>query len=209
MSLHEEVLAPRLRTALRSLGPGAESEGFYLAGGTAVALHLGHRRSADLDWFTEHPVGDFLLLGRRLFGLGIPLAVEAVAPGTLHGRLHGVRASFFEYRYPLLTPLTRWPECGCALASLDDLACMKLSAIAQRGAKKDFIDLYALAHNHRPLSELLDAYQRKYGILDIAHVIYGLSYFDTADSERTPPLLWNIDWRTAKRAIRGWVAQLL
>jgi hypothetical protein len=186
-----------------------ESEGFYLAGGTAVALHLGHRRSADLDWFTERPVGDFLLLGSRLHALGIPLAVEAVAPGTLQGRLHGVRASFFEYRYQLLAALAPRPECGCALASLDDLACMKLSAIAQRGAKKDFIDLYALASTYRPLRELLDAYQGKYGILDIGHVIYGLTYFDTADRERTPPLLWNIDWRTAKRAIRGWVHQLL
>ncbi|HJW89553.1 MAG TPA: helix-turn-helix domain-containing protein [Anaerolineales bacterium] len=62
------------------------------------------------------------------------------APGALHGRLVGVRVSFLEFRCPLLSPLVHWEETGASLASLDDLACMKLSAIAQRGSKKEYYD---------------------------------------------------------------------
>jgi len=119
-----------------------------------------------------------------------------------------VRVAWFEYRYPLLGETVAWPGCSCRLASLDDLACMKLSAVAQRGAKKDFIDLYALVTRHRPLLDLLAAYEQRYKLQNIAPVLYGLSYFDDADKERTPTMLWDVDWRTVKRAIRAWVKGL-
>ena len=102
-----------------------------------------------------------------------------------------------------------WPDYGCRLASLDDLACMKLSAVAQRGAKKDFVDLYALGLYHRPLPDLLALYRQKYATNDIAHLLYALAYFDDADPERMPHLLWNFDWRTIKRATRSWVQDVV
>ncbi|NIQ96181.1 MAG: nucleotidyl transferase AbiEii/AbiGii toxin family protein, partial [Desulfuromonadales bacterium] len=74
--------------------------------------------------------------------------------GTLHGTVAGIRVSFLEYRYPLLQPLVPWATYGFSLASLEDLACMKLSAIAQRGAKKDFIDLHALVTSFSSLTRL-------------------------------------------------------
>jgi hypothetical protein len=55
-----------------------------------------------------------------------------------------VKFSFLEYRYAPLVEPVEWAEYGCRLAGLEDLACMKLSAIGGRGAKKDFIDIYAL-----------------------------------------------------------------
>ncbi len=208
MSLHAEALAPGQKRAALVLGPLLSAEGFYLGGGTAVALQLGHRRSVDLDWFTEDPLIDGLALASRLQDRGAPVVVQLTRPGTLHARLLGVRITCLEYRYALLGERVPWPEFSCQLASLDDLACMKLSAIAQRGAKRDFVDLYALAVRHRPLPELLEAYRRKYDIADLAHVLYGLSYFDDADRERMPTLLWDLDWRTVKRSIRGWVQAL-
>ena len=208
MSLHAEALSRGQTRAALVLGPLLSAEGFYLGGGTAVALQLGHRRSVDLDWFTEDRLGDGLALASRLKDRAVPLAVEVTRPGTLHARLFGVRITCLEYRYALLGERIEWPDFSCQLASLDDLACMKLSAIAQRGAKRDFVDLYALAARHRPLPELMEAYRRKYNIADLAHVLYGLSYFDDADRERMPTLLWDLDWQTVKRTIRGWVAKM-
>ena len=70
------------------------------------------------------------------------------------------------------------------LASPEDLACMKLSAIAQRGARKDFCDLYALGKTSFSLQEMLDFYRKKFSIRDIGSVLYGLIYFDDTESER-------------------------
>jgi len=98
-----------------------------------------------------------------------------------------------------------WQETGTPLASLDDLACMQLSAIAQRGARKDFYDLHALITRHRPLNELLELYQQKFSVRDITPVIYGLAYYDDAEQEPEPILLINTSWRQTIKDITGWL----
>lgn len=208
MTFHPEVLTPEQRRLLAQLGPVVARERFYLGGGTAIALMLGHRRSDDLDWFTGEPLEDALLLARRLQEAGVPLATRQVGPGTLHGEAFGVRTSFLEYRYPLLQPAQPWPDYGCLVASLDDLACMKLAAIAQRGARKDFLDIYALGTEHLALAEMLRSYRSKYGIEDTLHVLRGLTYFDDADKERMPRLVHRMSWRTVKATILEWVLAL-
>ncbi len=75
--------------------------------------------------------------------------------------------------------------------------------------KKDFVDIYALGSRHKPLAELLSAYQRKYAIREVSHVLYALAYFDDADRERMPKMLWDLDWRTIKRAIQGWIREFV
>ena len=107
---------------------------------------------------------------------------------------------FFQYRYDLLQPFTYWPDGNCNLASLDDLAAMKLVAIAQRGSRKDFIDMYVLIQQYKPLNELLSTYQKKYRTDNIAPVLMGLSYFDDAEHE-PDPALWNVEWREVKELI--------
>jgi hypothetical protein len=199
---HREVLSPRQERSLARLGPGATERGFYLAGGTAIALHLGHRRSVDFDWFLGEAMGDPLRLARDIEARGVPLAVARTARGTLDGRVSGVPVSFLEYRYPLLAPLVEWRAARCQLAALRDLATMKLSAIAQRGAKKDFVDLYALLRSRHTLEEMLADYQARFAVADRVHLLYALSYFDDADRERLPKMLWKVDWRTMKAAIR-------
>ncbi len=83
------------------------------------------------------------------------------------------------------------------MASLDDLACMKLAAVAQRGSRKDFIDVYTLVKSHKSLPELLSFYQKKYQIENITSVLMGLIYFDDAENEPDPPQ-WKEDWRIGK-----------
>jgi hypothetical protein len=91
------------------------------------------------------------------------------------------------------------------LASLDDLACMKLAAIAQRGSRKDFVDIHALISKHCPLEELLLLYRKKFSLQDISPVLYGLVYFEDAELEPAQQMLWKISWRQIKRDISQWV----
>jgi hypothetical protein len=94
------------------------------------------------------------------------------------------------------------------LASFEDLACMKLSAVAQRGARKDFCDIYALGKNIFSLSQMLGFYQKKFSIRDIGSVLYGLVYFDDAESERMPRMLLDVSWREIRNTILGWVKEI-
>jgi len=208
MRFHLEGLNGKQIQILRQFGREFDQRGFYLGGGTALAVYFGHRLSVDLDWFTSSAIGDVLLLAESLRRAGLDFTTTQSAPGTLHGTLLGVRISFLEYRYPLLQSPIIWKEMSCLLASLDDLACMKLSAIAGRGARKDFCDLYVLGTKYRPLSELIHLYPHKFKIADISPVLYGLSYFDDAESERMPRMLMNVQWRTVKKTIQEWVKEL-
>ncbi len=208
LSFHPEALSAVQRRVLRQLGPLMTQRQFYLGGGTALAICLGHRRSVDLDWFTKERIVDPLRLAQEIRDERVPLVSGQVERGTLHGTVSGVRVSFLEYRYPLLRPAVLWPEFRCLIAPLEDLACMKLSALAQRGSKKDFIDIYALGLKHRSLPDMLRLYQQKYSIGDLGHVFYSLVYFDDADKERMPKMLWDADWRAIKKALQEWVRKM-
>lgn len=204
MRLHPEVMPATQRAVLTELGARATARGFYLGGGTAVAIHLGHRRSVDLDWFTAEPMPDPMALAGSLRHDGPGFEVTDVARGTLHGTVRGVQVSFLEYRYALLRPAVDWLDYGCRLAALEDLACMKLSAIASRGAKKDFVDLYALGRTFS-LGRMLGFYRQKFRTEDLGHVLFSLTYFDDADLEAMPELLGAFDWGEVRRTVEAWV----
>lgn len=208
MKFHLEGLTKKQIEILKQTGAYLQENGYYLGGGTALAIHLGHRLSMDLDWFTSNEMGDALIVAQRLRDANFKFVTAQTAPGTLHGSISNVRMTFLEFRYPLLKPLVHWKEMNCSLASLEDLACMKLSAIAQRGARKDFCDLYALGMKHFKLQEMLDLYRQKFNIPDIGHVLYGLVYFDDAENERMPKMLWDVKWMDVKKTIQGWVKQI-
>jgi Nucleotidyl transferase AbiEii toxin, Type IV TA system len=205
MAFHPEVMPEAQQRILKSLGKHVSEEDFYLAGGTAIAIHLGHRESVDLDWFTGREISEPMGIVVRLAQAGLTVDVTGVERGTLHGEIEQVKLSFLEYRYPLLRPLVEWSEYGCRLASLEDLACMKLSAAGSRGAKKDFVDLYALGKAHFTLAQMLDLYQEKYHT-DILHVLTSLTYFDDAETERTPKTRSPVEWEEIKGTMKQWVA---
>jgi hypothetical protein len=201
--LHREALGRSQQSLLPHLAPLARQHGFYLAGGTALALQLGHRRSVDFDWFRRDSIDDPLRLAADLRAADLRFETDRVEKGTLHGRASGIRVSFLEYRYPLLRPLLEVE--GLRLAALEDIAAMKLAAVAQRGSKKDFVDVYALGRRFG-LDDMLASYRKKYGVEDVGHVLVALAYFDDADRERTPMLLQRQSWPNVKATIRGWLA---
>lgn len=204
MRFHEKILGARQRQVLKELGTVVSRGGFYLGGGTALALQLGHRQSADFDWFAPS-LTDPSLLAQDLRDAGLAFQTELLALGTLLGRIHGVHVSFFAYPYALLRSPRPWPKYACRVASLDDLAAMKLTAIAQRGGKKDFVDIYALCAKHAPLGQLLKVYQRKFSVRNLFHLLASLTFFDDADRDRMPRLLWRLRWATIKKSLKQWV----
>jgi hypothetical protein len=205
MSFHPEVMPVTQQEMLRRLGPLAAERGFYLAGGTAIAVQIGHRRSLDLDWFTIGEIVEPMRLATELRRSGIPFEVADIQKGTLHGAANSVKLSFLEYRYPELVEPVEWVAYQCRLAGLEDLACMKLSAIGDRGARKDFIDIYALGRERFALGQMLEFYQRKYETGDLGHTLFALTYFDDAEEEDTPEMLWEVEWDEVRHTIEGWV----
>lgn len=208
MNSHRARLPHAQVEVLRELGPHLQTLGFYLVGGTALALHLGHRQSVDLDWFTSSRLDDPLRLAGELSERGMALRLGAVERGALHGDVRGVRVSFLEYRHPLLRPASVWPDFACPVASLDDLAAMKLLAVDQRGCKKDFLDIHALGTHGLSLAHMLDCFRRKFSLDDVARVLYSLCYFADADQEPMPVMHTAVDWEQAKSDLRRWVKAL-
>jgi len=205
MKFHLEGLGKRQIKVLDNTGSFLQKNGYYLAGGTALAIYFGHRLSVDLDWFTSNDMGDALAWAQKLRKEGFGFKTSQTSKGTLHGSISNVRVSFLEFHYPLLKPVLHWKEMDCSLASLDDLACMKLSAIAQRGARKDFCDIYALGTKKFKFKEMLELYRHKFQTQDVSHILYGLAYFDDAESERMPRMLWDVTWREMKETIKDWI----
>lgn len=197
--MREEVLPDVQRQVLHAIAPVARDLGLYLGGGTAIALQVGHRRSIDFDWFTEAPTLDMDRAAdafRTLQGFALELRDQ----GTLIGAVNGVRVACFEYRYPRLESLVE--DGGVRLASLLDLAAMKLLAIAQRGSRKDFVDVHVLLDHGLALPQMLAAFQRKFDVASRMSALRGLVYFDDAEQEPMPEMLIPLDWPALKDRLR-------
>jgi hypothetical protein len=184
--MHDDVLDPSQRAALSALKPAAE-RGFYLAGGTGLCLHLAHRRSVDIDLFRTEAF-DAEGIARELYACGVVLRDLKSARATIHAEVLGVRTSLLAFPYaPLETPLPTAE--GVPVASLRDIAAMKIEAIASRGARKDFYDLYFICHAGLSLDAAFDAFRARFSSAspDIYHRIRALTFFD--DAEREPELM--------------------
>lgn len=202
-----QILTGAQQTVLELLSRIPEVRTFYLAGGTGLALHLGHRRSEDFDFFRAHPlVPQDLLTVLRKIG---DLVVLQEAAGTLTVRLHGVATSFFQYDYPLLRPLRESPW-TLPIADPDDIAAMKLAAIAGRGSRKDFVDLYVYAREVTSLRQALAWFRDKYrGVtVDPYHLLRSLTFFEDAEAETMPHLLIELAWDEIKAFFRAESARL-
>lgn len=193
VELHEEVLSAETSAAFGCLGTQQSLNAFYLAGGTAAALQLGHRLSLDLDLFSERR-WSWESASQALSACG-KVTVDIQEPGTFVGSVSEVRVSLFHYPHVLIEePVpTRF---GIPLASLADIGCMKLVAVAQRGSKKDFVDLChlgAAGYTVRDLMRLLD--RKMPGVsFNPLHIIKSLAYFDDADAEPDPIMLVPYEW---------------
>jgi len=182
----------------------------YLTGGTALALILGHRKSIDFDWFTPNEFEPGILL-RDLSVLG-KVKVAETKKGTFHGFIDGIRVTWLMYPNPLLNPLINVKDVlGLQLASLTDIAVMKWATVSQRGARKDFIDLYYICQYGYNLEDILNLLPKKYPKTDINyyHMIKSLSFFDDAERETMPVMMEKIEWPLVKEYFLGIQKNLL
>lgn len=202
--MHPETIEPKTKRVLDALVRSGIIESFYLAGGTALAIELGHRRSIDLDFFSSK---DFQTTDMKetLAGIG-NLIVVGEEDGTLHVTIDGVKVSFLRYTYPLLYPLVDFE--GTALADERDIAAMKIDAISSRGSRKDFIDLFVLLEKYPP-RELLGYFEKKFeGIgFNTLHILKSLVYFDDAETDPMPMMLRDIGWETVKETVVNMVME--
>jgi hypothetical protein len=194
--MHDDALPPEQRRALSALKPLAD-RGFYLAGGSALCLRLAHRRSVDLDLFRENDFDPEQLL-RELVAEGVPVRNSRSQRGTLWFEIEGVPVSLMRFQYPTL----RAPDAGVAVpvASLEDIAAMKVEAIASRGARKDFVDLYLICRQGLGLKGALAAFEARFAAAhpDVLHRIKALTYFEDAEREPELTMLTPVAWRDVR-----------
>lgn len=196
-----KTLFGNTKKALALLGRSRLLDKAYLAGGTALALQLGHRVSVDLDFFTPKAFDATQLV--RNFRKIAAFEEEQQTAGTLLGTLEGIRFSLFLYPYRVLFPLKRF--LGIQMLDWREIAAMKLAAIGTRGIKRDFIDLYFILRARVSLKQALSWYQRKYdsSSSSMVHIQKSLVYFVDADPNEMPRMLKKTEWQTVKSYFEG------
>ncbi len=182
-----------------------KKDGFHLAGGTALALYLGHRTSKDLDFYTEKQFNALKIIQNFKKILGKKVKKPKRAEDTLWLDIKNTNLSFFKYPYKLIKPLTTYS--AVKIASLEDIAAMKIEAIISRGTKRDFIDIYYLMKKFG-LKKLLKFTQEKYReAFNEMNCLHALLYFKDAEvpqKDRKKMYLYeNIDWKEIKEYIEN------
>lgn len=191
-----KTLLPDTLRAIKLVSDVSAIQKAYLAGGTALALWIGHRTSIDLDFFTLSEFNE-AKLSTKLATL--PEFVQAgTAQWSVWGKIGETKFSIFYYKYPLLEKTTSYE--GIQLASLADIAAMKIHAIEDRGTKRDFVDVYFLSKKYT-LLEMLGFYQKKYGVLEdhLYSIMRSLDYFEDAEQESDMPKMKTfVNWQEIK-----------
>ena len=181
MNIHYGILDDQRINVLPKLLPFREL-GFYLAGGTALALQIGHRDSIDFDFFcldSFDTTSLFSKIEQQFFGHNIvrlqdELNILEIVVDDV------IRLSFMTYKYQFIEPVISTDFFD--LASIVDIGCMKLSAITSRTAYKDYVDLYFIL-NEVSLQTLIDSLRVKLPTLDPSLALKSLVYFDDITPE--------------------------
>lgn len=200
IKLHFDILPRETKDALDFLSAAnwlGETD-WYLAGGTALALQVGHRRSVDLDFFTKHSRFDNVDLLIRL-SAGGNLETELSKDNTIFTKLLGAKISFIAY--PFFLPKQDYVTYGAVkILSPIDIAVMKIVAISQRGRKRDFFDLYWCVKNLEPLEETIKRLPAQYPSVahDYHHILKSMMYFEDAESDPEPLIFFKADWKEVK-----------
>ena len=191
-----QAVPDALQSNLESLGKLEKIKQFHLAGGTALALQLGHRVSRDLDFFTPQKFSEKMIMA-ELEKLG-ELKIDTLAEETILGTLNGIKISFFFYRYTLIFPAV--PFLGVDLADYREIGAMKLDAVQSRGKKRDFVDLWAIFQKGIILGDLLSYFQKKYAgvAYNTQHLLKSLTYFADAEEDEMPQMLVKVSWEEIK-----------
>ena len=174
-----------------------------LVGGTSLALQYGHRKSVDLDFFGSFE-SDAMLIKSQLQKIGHYQVIQE-SKFIFQYIVDGVKVDFVNYPYAWIAPKVE--EDSLVLASPKDIAAMKLSAITNRGTKKDFIDVYELL-NHFSLEQMFGFYREKYTDAIPFMTLKSLTWFEDAEDDPMPFMLKKYSWDDVKEKIIAEVNRL-
>lgn len=201
LNFHFDILPRKTKKAFDFLSAQnwLKNSPWYLAGGTALALQVGNRKSLDLDFFSQEKSFDNNDVLREFFGIK-EWNVNVDRKNTIYGELFKAKVSFIAY--PFFIPRQKPKHYGSIriLSSLD-IAVMKIIAISQRGRKRDFFDLYWCAQNIEPLENIIKRLKIQYPSIahNYHHVLKSLVYFEDAESDPDPEIYFEANWKKVKK----------
>ena len=195
--LHYETVDEGTLGLLKQLQSLSILSEMRLVGGTSLALQIGHRKSIDIDLFGNLSAEyENLIDELKTIGEVVPLKNSK----NIHSLLiNNIKVDIVNYEYEWLT--NKITTENIQLATIEDIAAMKLNAIIGRGSKKDFIDLFFILKNYS-LATIMEFYTKKYNDGSTFLVLKSLTYFEDADMEEMPFMFNNIDWQTIKGNIK-------
>lgn len=170
---------------------------FILVGGTALSLHIGHRKSIDLDLFTQKDF-DTNAVEEHLYS-NFQFQTSYKARNTLKGSIDGVKVDLIAHKYPyIMPPLTMD---GIRIADIKDITAMKLNAIAGDGSRlKDFVDI-AFLSRHLSLQQMIACYSQKYSGSNAMIIPKALLYYEDIIHDE-PIVLFTKNYKFQKLTIR-------
>ena len=206
--MHPECLRPESARLLPVVATALQPYNAVLAGGTALALHVGHRVSVDFDFFTGNEFDPAAVL-QAMQATSAEVQSLKLEPGTAVMIVNGVKASLFHYPYPFAEPTERFS--GATVESIVDIAGMKLIAIVQRSARRDFVDLYTVLRTI-PFRVVAHNAIQRFGTTLVEPVIIGkaLAWFADADAQPDPMYVGKpVQWSAIKQFFRFSVPQFV
>jgi hypothetical protein len=175
--LRKETVSRGTLELLTTLMEDVQLREFFLVGGTALSLQIGHRISIDLDFFSINSFDENIFLAYLEIQYNFQLDFQS--KNTLKGQINNIKVDFISHGYPLVSSLVL--DEGVRMAGPKDIAAMKLNAISGNGTRlKDFIDIAYLSSS-LTLNQMVDAYVQKYSSRNPVMVIKALDYYNDID----------------------------
>ena len=192
--LQQNAVSPPTLELLRDISALGQLNSFALGGGTSIAVRLGHRLSVDLDFFTNTEFETQTLF--KLISKNFPSSELLFEKNqTVLFSIREVKVDFVLYPFPWLQPFDIIDD--IRLLSFQDIVPMKLQAVSNRNAKKDYWDIEALLHKYS-LEEMLKLFKQKFPQIDTGFIIHSLTDFEKADTEPDPDAFNNKSWDDIK-----------
>jgi hypothetical protein len=183
--LHKETVEPATLDLIRKLQADPELQGFQMAGGTALALMIGHRISVDIDLFSQNEFDAEALSVHLDKNYGYSL--QFIHRNTLKGFIGNVFVDILTHPYPFVGEFIHEDE--ITLISKQDIAAMKVNAIAGNGTRaKDFVDIYFLLKEFT-MKDIIGFYGEKYAQHNTFHALKSLTWFDDIDTTVWPRMV--------------------
>lgn len=206
--LQIETVEPHAFSVLTQLMEMSELTDFSLVGGTALSLLYGHRKSVDLDLFSEKRFENSSIIDALKKKFHEKFIMEEKAPRFgIFGFINDVKVDIIRHPHPLIRPLQIIGN--MRFFSTEDIIAMKIQAILGRGKKKDFWDIAELLH-HYSIADFIRFHKEKYSTQNLLITVpQAITYFVDAEESEEPISLKNQNWKGIQQFISKKVNEYL